>query len=197
VPMWIIMMVAMMIPSAAPTILLFASVARRRRERGVSTASAAVFTVGYLLVWALYASLAAVAQWQLHRMALLSSSMAASSPLLAGALLIVAGVYQWLPFKGACLSHCHSPLGFFSDHWREGNGGALIMGMEHGTYCVGCCWALMTLLFVVGVMNLVWVVALAGFVLVERLVVNGRLLGRVGGVVLVLAGLCLIAYSIW
>jgi predicted metal-binding membrane protein len=197
VPMWIIMMIAMMVPSAAPTILLFTGVARNRRARGVSTASAAVFTAGYILVWALYATVAAVAQWQLHRMALLSSSMAASSALFAGALLVFAGAYQWLPLKGACLSHCHSPLGFFSHHWREGRTGALVMGMEHGSYCVGCCWALMTLLFVAGVMNLLWVAAIAGFVLIEKLVDKGRVFGRVGGVLLVAVGLWLIVSARW
>jgi predicted metal-binding membrane protein len=196
-PMWIIMMIAMMIPSAAPTILLFSSVARNRRARGVSTAAAAVFTAGYVLVWALYATVAAIAQWQLHRMALLSSSMAASSALLAGGLLVFAGAYQWLPLKGACLSHCHSPLGFFSHHWREGRAGALIMGLEHGSYCVGCCWALMTLLFVAGVMNLLWVAAIAGFVLIEKLVDRGRVFGRMGGAIMVAAGLWLIVSARW
>ena len=160
VPMWVVMMVAMMVPSAAPMILLFAGVARQRRIRNVSTASAAVFTLGYLLVWAFYATIAAAIQWELHRFALLSPAMAAASPLLGGGLLLLAGIYQWLSLKGACLSHCRSPLGFFTDHWREGRWGALLMGVEHGTYCLGC-WALMALLFVVGVMNLLWVVLIA------------------------------------
>jgi len=190
IPMWIVMMVAMMIPSAAPTILLFAGVARQRRARGVPTASAAVFTLGYLLVWALYASIAAVAQWQLHRWALLSPAMASVSPLVSGTLLIVAGIYQWLPSKGACLSHCRAPLGFFSHRWREGAGGALLLGMEHGSYCVGCCWALMVLLFVAGVMNLLWVAAIAALVLVEKLVPRGPLAGRV-------TGLLLIGWGVW
>jgi predicted metal-binding membrane protein len=185
VPMWIVMMVAMMVPSAAPTILLFAGVARQRRARGVPAASTAVFTLGYLLVWAVYASLAALVQWQLHRLALLAPTMASASPLLGGTLLILAGVYQWLPIKGACLSHCRSPLGFFSHHWREGRGGALLLGMEHGSYCVGCCWALMALLFVAGVMNLLWVFAIGVFVLVERLLPPGRLVGRAAAVLLI------------
>ena len=192
VPMWIVMMVAMMIPSAAPMILLFAGVARQRKIRNVPTASAAVFTLGYLLVWALYATIAATTQWQLHRLALLSPTMAAASPLLGGGLLVLAGIYQWLPLKGACLSHCRSPLGFFSDHWREGSWGALLMGLEHGTYCVGCCWALMALLFVAGVMNLLWVIAIAVFVLVERLLPRGRLVGRAAALLLIGWGLWLI-----
>ena len=190
VPMWIVMMVAMMIPSATPMILLFAGVTRQRQVRNVPTASAAVFTLGYLLVWALYATIAAVAQWQLHRFALLSPAMAAASPILGGGLLLLAGTYQWLPLKAACLSHCHSPLGFFSSHWGEGNRGALLMGVEHGTYCVGCCWALMALLFVAGVMNLLWVIAIALFVLIEKLLPRGRLIGRA-------AGLLLIGWGLW
>ena len=184
VPMWIVMMVAMMVPSAAPTILLVASVARRRRATGVPTASAAVFTLGYLLVWAFYATIAAIAQWQLHRLALLSPAMVNVSPWLGGGLLIAAGLYQWLPVKGACLSRCRSPLGFLSAEWREGTGGALIMGLHHGTICVGCCALLMALLFVAGVMNLLWVAVIAGFVLTEKVVPNGRLLGRITGVLL-------------
>ena len=186
--MWAVMMVAMMLPSAAPTILLFAGVSRRRRQQGRPAVPVAVFTLGYLLVWTGYAAVAASAQWQLHRLALLSPAMASASPLLAGVLLIAAGVYQWLPVKSACLSHCRSPIGFFSQEWREGVGGALTMGMRHGTYCVGCCWLLMALLFVAGVMNLLWVAAIAGFVLLEKLVRGGAVLGRVAGVALLCWG---------
>ena len=190
VPMWIVMMVAMMLPSAAPTILLFASVARRRRANGVSTASAAVFSLGYLLVWAVYASIAAVGQWKLHRLALLSPAMVSASPWLGGGLLIGAGLYQWLPVKDACLSQCRSPLGFLSAEWREGTRGALVMGIRHGTFCVGCCGLLMALLFVAGVMNLLWVAAIAAFILAEKLGPNGRGLGRV-------TGLLMIGWGIW
>ncbi|MFL5403685.1 MAG: DUF2182 domain-containing protein [Gemmatimonadales bacterium] len=182
--MWIVMMVAMMIPSVAPVILLFAGVSRSRRVQGVLAAPVSIFTLGYLLAWSGYAVLAAVTQSALHSAALLSPAMASNTPLLGGGLLILAGVYQWLPAKGACLSHCGSPLGFFSTEWREGVSGALLMGFRHGTYCVGCCGALMALLFVAGVMNLLWVVAIAGFVLAEKVVPNGRLLGRVTGVLL-------------
>jgi predicted metal-binding membrane protein len=187
--MWSIMMVAMMLPSAAPMILLFAGVTRRRRQEGRSAVPAAVFTLGYLLVWTAYAAIAGTAQWELNRRALLSPAMASVSPLLAGGLLIAAGVYQWLPLKAGCLTHCRSPLGFFSHEWREGLGGALLMGVRHGTYCVGCCWLLMALLFVAGVMNLLWVAVLAGFVLLEKLVRGGPFLGRIAGAALVWWGL--------
>ena len=120
--------------------------------------------------------------------------MASRSPLLGGTLLMIAGVYQWLPVKGACLHHCRSPLGFFLGEWREGAAGALVMGLRHGAPCVGCCWALMALLFVAGVMNLLWVAVIAGFVLAEKVVPNGRLLGRITGGLLVLWGVWVLLY---
>ena len=190
--MWIVMMVAMMIPSVAPVILLFAGVSRRRRVQGVPAAPVSVFTLGYLIAWTAYALLAALTQSALHSAALLSPTMASNSPLLGGGFLIVAGLYQWLPMKGACLSHCRSPLGFFSTEWREGVSGALLMGFRHGSYCVGCCWALMALLFVGGVMNLLWVAVIAGFVLIEKLAPNGGVLGRITGVLLVGWGLWMV-----
>ncbi len=190
--MWIVMMIAMMIPSVAPVILLFANISRRRRMQGVLGTPVSVFTLGYLLAWAGYSVLAALTQSALHSAALLSPAMESESPLLGGGLLILAGLYQWLPVKGACLSHCRSPLGFFSTEWREGVSGALLMGARHGSYCVGCCWALMALLFVSGVMNLLWVAAIAGFVLAEKLVPNGRLLGRITGVALAGWGLWMV-----
>jgi predicted metal-binding membrane protein len=195
VPMWIVMMVAMMVPSASPTILLFATVARGRKARGVPTASTAIFTLGYLLVWAFYATIAALAQWQLHRLALLSPAMASARPWLGGGLLIAAGLYQWLPIKNSCLSHCRSPLGFLSAEWREGSRGALLMGIRHGTFCVGCCALLMTLLFVAGVMNLLWVAAIAVFVLAEKLGPGGRTLGRISGVLMLVWGIWVITAS--
>jgi predicted metal-binding membrane protein len=193
VPMWIVMMVAMMLPSASPTILLFATVARGRQARGVPTASTAVFTLGYLLVWAFYATVAAVLQWELHRLALLSPAMVSARPWLGGGLLIAAGIYQWLPVKNSCLSHCRSPLGFLSAEWREGTWGALVMGIRHGSFCVGCCALLMTLLFVAGVMNLLWVAAIAIFVLIEKLAPAGKAVGRVIGFAMVVWGVWVIA----
>jgi predicted metal-binding membrane protein len=188
--MWAVMMAAMMLPSAAPTILLFGVVSRRRRLAAQRAVPVAIFTLGYLAVWTLYAAVAGTAQWQLHRLALLSPWMSAVTPWLAGGLLVAAGVYQWLPIKAACLSSCRSPLGFFTTEWREGAWGALVMGMRHGTFCVGCCWLLMALLFVAGVMNLLWIAVIAGFVLVEKLMPGGPWVGRAGG-------LGLIAWGLW
>jgi predicted metal-binding membrane protein len=196
IAMWAIMMVAMMIPSAAPAILLYAGVSRRRRAQTIPAVSAGWFTLGYLLAWTAFAAAAAGAQWTLHGAALLSSSMRSASPWLGGGLLIAAGVYQWLPLKGSCLAHCRSPLGFFAAEWREGRAGALGMGLRHGVYCVGCCWLLMALLFVAGVMNLLWIAMIAGFVLLEKVVPGGRLVGRVAGTALVAWGFLTLAGKI-
>ena len=191
--MWVVMMAAMMLPSAAPMILLFSSVNRRRGERASPMVPTSLFVAGYLLVWAGFSAAAALAQTALHEAALLSPAMATTTPLLGGLLLILAGVYQWMPLKQACLGTCRSPLGFLSSEWREGRRGALVMGLRHGLFCLGCCWALMVLLFVAGVMNLAWIAALAGLVLVEKIVPGGGWIGRAGGVALVAAGVWMIA----
>jgi predicted metal-binding membrane protein len=187
--MWIVMMVAMMTPAAAPMILTFAAVHRRRLADGRPAVPTAVFVLGYLAVWSLYSVAAALAQTALHEAALLSPAMAATSPLLAAALLIAAGVFQWTPLKRACLAACRSPLSFLMTGWREGRAGALVMGVRHGVYCLGCCWALMALLFVAGVMNLLWVAAIAVAVLVEKALPRGDVIGRVMGLALIAAGI--------
>jgi predicted metal-binding membrane protein len=185
--MWTVMMVGMMTGSAAPVVLLFAAMhARRGSQRAPSVVFA--FGAGYLLVWTAFSAVATLAQSALHQAAMLSPAMTTSSPRLSGAILIAAGVYQLTPFKGACLTHCRSPLGFLMSHWRDGTAGALRMGIVHGTYCLGCCWALMGILFVVGVMNLVWVAALAIFVLVEKVGPAGAFVARAAGVAMVAAG---------
>jgi predicted metal-binding membrane protein len=191
--MWAVMMVAMMTPSAAPMILMFAQVNRRRREQQVPYVPTSVFLLGYLLVWAAFAVLATLAQWGLHAASLLSPMMISTTPVLGGVLLLVAGIYQWTPLKHACLSKCRSPLGFVLNEWREGRWGAFLMGLKHGGYCTGCCWSLMALLFVAGVMNLLWVAAIAEFVLLEKVAPAGDRLGRVAGVVLVGWGVWVVA----
>ncbi|HVE79080.1 MAG TPA: DUF2182 domain-containing protein [Gemmatimonadaceae bacterium] len=191
--MWTVMMVGMMLPSAAPMILLFAAVTRRRRERASPAAPTAVFAAGYLLVWTGFSALAALAQLGLHHAALLSTAMASTSPILGGLLLVTAGVYQWMPTKYACLSRCRSPIGFLGSEWREGRLGALVMGARHGLFCLGCCWALMSLLFVAGVMNLLWVAAIAAIVLLEKVAPRGVIVGRAAGVLFAAWGVYLIA----
>lgn len=186
--MWAVMMAGMMLPSAAPVILLTAGVYRRRggEQAGRSTAA---FVSGYLVAWTVFSALAALTQAGLHSAALMSASMASKSAWLAGALFVVAGLYQWLPLKNACLTHCRSPLQFLTEEWREGTRGAFVMGLRHGVFCVGCCWGLMLLLFATGVMNLAWVAAIAAFVLVEKLLPHGLRIGRYAGVLLIAWGL--------
>jgi predicted metal-binding membrane protein len=179
--MWAVMMVAMMVPSASPMILTFAIVNRRRIEERRPFVPTTVFLLGYLLVWGSFAAAATLGQWGLHTSALLTPMMRSTSDILGGALLIAAGIFQWTPLKRVCLTQCRSPLGFIMSEWREGTRGALVMGLRHGTYCLGCCWILMGLLFVAGVMNLLWVAAIAGLILVEKVAPRGQWVGRVVG----------------
>jgi len=186
--MWAVMMIAMMVPAAAPMVLTFATVQRQRQAQDRATVPTGVFLLGYALVWTAYAAVAALAQWRLHEADLLSAAMASTSTRLGGALLLVAGAFQWTPLKQACLAKCRSPLSFVMTEWREGRTGAFVMGMRHGAYCVACCWALMALLFVAGVMNLLWIAGLAIVVLAERVLPGGAAVSRIAGVLLLLAG---------
>lgn len=186
--MWAVMMVAMMLPGAAPMMLLYGLFVRKQRARGHVFASVGLFAAGYLLAWTAYSLAATLLQWGLEQAALLSPMMVTRSPILGGALLIAAGVYQWTPVKNACLENCRSPVDFLSRHWRHGNSGAVAMGLHHGLYCVGCCWFLMALLFVGGVMNLLWVAAIAGFILIEKATRFGVVGGRVTGALLTVIG---------
>jgi predicted metal-binding membrane protein len=189
--MWTVMMVAMMVPSAAPLVLMFARMKRRGSERhGVE--AAALLLSGYLVVWTGFSAMAALAQWTLHRAALLSPGMASTSSMLGGLVLLAAGAFQFTPLKRACLMHCRSPAGFLMSEWRAGRWGALRMGMKHGLYCVGCCWLLMAILFVAGVMSLLTVAAIGALVLLEKCVPNGERLGRVAGAALIAAGIVLV-----
>ena len=190
--MWAVMMVAMMTPSAAPMILTFAVLNRRRLARRGPFIPTTVFVLGYLLVWGGFSIVATLAQWGLHSATLLSPMIVVTSPIVGGLVLMAAGSFQWTPLKSTCLRQCRSPLGFVMTEWREGTWGALVMGLRHGSYCVGCCWVFMALLFVAGVMNLLWVAVIAAFVLVEKVLPRGELVGHVAGGVLVLAGLALL-----
>jgi predicted metal-binding membrane protein len=183
----------MMIPSAAPMILTFAMINRKRREQERPYVPTSLFLLGYLVVWTAFSFAAAVAQWALHGAALLSPMMKSTSPFLAGGLLIVAGLFQWTKWKHACLNHCRSPLQFLLQDWREGPRGALTMGIKHGAYCAGCCWMLMALLFVAGVMNMVWVAAITILVLVEKMAPQIWRLRHGIGVILVAWGVWVIA----
>jgi predicted metal-binding membrane protein len=190
--MWWIMMMAMMLPSAAPMILLFAMINRKQREKGAPYVPTGIFAAGYVLVWGAFSVVAVAAQWGLEQSGLLSSMMASTSVMLGAGLLVVAGIYQLTPLKHACLRHCRSPIFFISHHWRPGDLGALRMGIEHGAFCTGCGWFLMALLFSGGVMNLYWIVGLALFVLLEKTIPAGHWLGRLTGVALIAWGAALL-----
>lgn len=194
--MWTVMMVAMMVPTATAMIVAFATINRRRRTQEQPYVPTAIFFGGYVMVWTGFSALATFAQWGLHEAAFLSPMMVSMSPMLGSMLLLTAGVFQWTPLKYACLKHCRSPLGFLMTDWREGPWGALIMGLRHGMYCTGCCWFLMALLFVAGVMNLLWVVTITLFVLVEKVAPHGDIMGRIAGGVLVAAGLVLLSHGL-
>lgn len=191
--MWAIMMVAMMLPGAAPMILLFATIERRRRQ-APPFAAVAIFTAAYVVVWSGFSIAATLLQWLLDRSELLLPSMATASGLIAGAVLVAAGVYQFTPLKQACLRNCRSPLEFISRHW---NSGPFNMGLRHGAYCLGCCWLVMLLLFVGGIMNLAWVAVIAGFVLAEKIAPPGRWLGYGAGIALAGWGLWTLYATPW
>ena len=195
--MWAVMMVAMMTPSAAPMILMFAGINRRCQEQQAPYVPTSVFLVGYLVVWAAFSVLATAAQWGLHTASLLSSIMVSTTPVLGGILLLVAGIYQLTPLKHACLSKCRSPLLFVLNEWREGRWGAFLMGLKHGSYCTGCCWHLMALLFVAGVMNLLWVAAIAGFILLEKMAPAGQRMGQAAGVLMIAGGVVVLGLALW
>jgi predicted metal-binding membrane protein len=186
--MWWVMMVAMMLPSAAQMILVFATLNRKQRESGHPYVNTAVFVAGYLAIWAGFSLVAVILQWVFQRAEILSPMLAARNQVFAGILLLAAGVYQLTPIKQACLRQCRSPQTFISTQWRRGSRGALYMGLVHGAFCVGCCWFLMGLLFFGGVMNFYWIVGLAVFVLLEKTVPAGHWFGYATGVALIVWG---------
>jgi predicted metal-binding membrane protein len=188
--MWTVMMIGMMTPSVAPMILIYARVGRQAVMSGHPFAASGWFTSGYLISWTGFSLAATLAQWALQRAALLTPMMESASNVLGGIVLIAAGIYQWTPVKEACLSYCQAPLTFIMRHggFRGDPSGALMLGLRHGIYCVGCCWALMALLFVGGIMNLLWIAALAILVLLEKVIPSGRIIARFAGGAFVLAG---------
>ncbi|MGB6949911.1 MAG: DUF2182 domain-containing protein [Methyloceanibacter sp.] len=193
--MWAIMMVAMMLPSASPMMLLYARVVRQAERKGEfrdASLRIAAFAAGYLALWILFSAFAVAAQWALEHSGAMSATMVLRSRALAGGLLVAAGLYQLTPLKDACLAHCRAPASFLASHWRPGIAGAWRMGLAHGAYCLGCCVALMLLLFVGGVMNLIWIAGLSLIVLAEKLMPRGERLRVPLGLLLVAAGAGLI-----
>jgi predicted metal-binding membrane protein len=173
--MWVVMMVGMMTPSVAPMVLLYAAIARRHPGHD-AFAPAGWFLAGYLLAWCAFAAAATLLQWLLEWAAVVTPMMAGTGRVVGGVLLVLAGIYQWLPAKQACLASCRAPLAFVQRHggFRPGARAALRLGILHGGYCIGCCWVLMALLFAFGVMNLQWIAALMALVLLEKLAPGGR-----------------------
>lgn len=188
--MWAVMMVGMMLPGALPMILLFTTVQQKQGRIPVLTTG--TFAAGYLVVWVGFAAAAAALQVELGQVALLSQSLALVSKRLAGLTFLVAAAYEFSPLKDRCLTLCSSPIGFIMSHWKPGFAGAFHMGVSHGAFCVGCCWALMLLLFAAGVMNLLWVAALAVLVLVQKVLPYRRMTTAVAGTAMAVAGLVLI-----
>lgn len=180
-------MAAMMLPSAAPMILCFAALNRRRSE-GARTLT---FVAAYLTLWMAFSAAAAVAQWALQAAGLVSPMIVSRSSLLSGTLLLIAGVFQFSPLKHSCLRACRSPIGFLMGDWHNGLWGAWQTGIRHGLYCLGCCWALMALLFVGGVMNLLWIAALTGLVAIEKLAPKGEAATKMMGYVMIGAGIAI------
>lgn len=194
--MWAVMMVAMMLPSAAPTILLVAALARQRvgcGTGGVAAGAAGLFASGYLLVWVAFGLVGTTLQWALSEAGVLSPVMAMTDRIFAAGVLIAAGIYQWTPLKEACLRNCRSPLSILVNHWRPGRLGPLHSGLVNGFYCLGCCWVLMALLFVGGVMNLFWIAGLTLLVLVEKTAPWGGRTAKVAGAALAFWGFATLA----
>jgi predicted metal-binding membrane protein len=196
--MWAVMMIGMMTPSVTPMILIYARVGRQAARQGKPLAASAYFAAGYLLTWTGFAVAATSAQWALERAALLTPMMAAASDMFSGAVLIAAGVYQWTPLRDACLRQCQSPLLFIQRHggFRSDLLGTLALGARHGAYCIGCCWVLMALLFVGGVMNVLWIAAIAILVLAEKVIPAGRVISRIAGVGLFAGGAWLLVQAL-
>ena len=193
--MWTAMMIGMMLPSAAPTLLIYGMVARRGDGATDAPLRVHIFAGGYLVVWTAFSAVAAMAQRAFTEASVLTPMMEASAPLAAGAMLVVAGLYQLTPLKRACLNACQSPAAFLVKHWRAGRAGAFRIGLLHGWYCLGCCWALMLLLFAGGVMNLAVIVSLTVFLLLEKLMPPTLQGGRFSGVVLLVAGIYMVVSS--
>jgi predicted metal-binding membrane protein len=188
--MWTVMMVGMMTPSAAPMFLMYARVGRQTEVPGTPLTATVWFAAGYFLVWVAFSLFATEVQWALERTALLDSTMAITSNVLGGFVFVVAGLYQWTRLNDVCLTQCQMPFAFLMRHggFRGDALGCLKLGLRHGAYCVGCCWILMALLFVGGVMNVLWIVLLTILAFLERVTPTGRLIPRLAGIVLVAVG---------
>ncbi len=191
--MWAVMMGAMMLPSAIPMMLIHRRVAAKREPE--TRSANRWFLAAYLLTWALFSIAATALQWNFQRLDVLSHMLTIQAPMVGGGILIAAGIFQLTPLKAACLRKCRTPIGFLLTDWRSGRKGAFRMGLKHGQYCIGCCWGLMMVLFVGGVMSLTAIAVLSGIVAIEKLAPRGEQISKLGGVVLIVWGLVLIFYA--
>jgi predicted metal-binding membrane protein len=190
--MWTVMQVAMMSPTAVPMLLMHGKIERHRQPEKLPFLHISLFFLGYIILWAAFSLVFALLHMVLQSAELLSTTMASNNSWLTGGILIVAGLFQFSSLKQACLEQCRSPVAYLMTEWRNGRSGALLMGLKHGVDCVGCCWAIMALLFVAGVMNLFWMAAITAFVLIEKLTSRGETFGRVIGVGLIIWGILVI-----
>ncbi|WP_428625241.1 DUF2182 domain-containing protein [Sedimenticola sp.] len=190
--MWIMMMIAMMLPTAAPMIVTYADILANQQGGARVLSPLAAFIGGYLITWGSYSLVAVIAQWGLLQSDLITEMMVGANPLFNGSILILAGLYQWSKLKDVCLTHCRTPLQFFLSSWQSGSRGALRMGAKHGAYCVGCCWALMLLMFFFGLMNLIWIAALSIIMLSEKILPKGELFGKGVGILFFIWGLLIL-----
>ena len=186
--MWVMMMTAMMLPSAIPMISLYGTVQKHKMQKGEVSVPVSFFILAYIAAWGVYSLVITFFQWYLHSSGLLDPMMNSRSYLFSGIILLIAGVYQWTPLKNVCLRYCRSPLSFLLSSWKDGWYGAFQMGFQHGLYCVGCCWALMLILFAVGVMNMLWVIILAMFAILEKTLLPPSVARAVTGILLVVWG---------
>ena len=185
--MWVIMMIGMMVPSAMRTVMIYSRIASKAQTSGRSVAPTYIFVSGYVFIWSFFSVIATILQWLLERLALVSPMMVSTSTYLGAILLICAGVYQLTPLKDVCLKHCQSPIQFITNNFKKGGFGAFQLGLKHGAYCLGCCWALMGLLFIGGVMNLFWILVISLFVLSEKLLPAQIRTTRITGILMVLS----------
>ncbi|MDP9230874.1 MAG: DUF2182 domain-containing protein [Bacteroidota bacterium] len=193
--MWFVMMIAMMTPSVSPLILIFAMVNRQHKELKNPFVPTGYLLAGYFLIWAGFSLFTTALQWLLQHISLLSPEMETTNKTLGGIILLAAGIFQFTALKQRCLNYCRTPIDFIHRNWKEGKRGALLMGMENGMYCLGCCWILMILLFVSGIMNLLWIVLIALFVLIEKVLPKVKWVSFIAGAVLIMCGTLVLAKS--
>ncbi len=189
--MWMTMMIAMMLPVVAPWILSLSKIINKDTPGQSSLVSAGLFLLGYLTVWTSFSFIATSFQWVLQYNTLLSSDQKIVNTIANGIVLLLAGIYQFTPYKKACLYHCRTPISFFLTSWKEGKLGVYQMGLQHGLFCLGCCWALMLLSFVFGLMNMIWMAIITFQLIAEKILPFGEYTGKAAGVVYISLGISL------